>query len=247
MTIKPLRTLARSLLVAAFLVLPCGASAQLRSSIGMHGSVAVPTGELATGTRGGGLGFGARGGLGYGPVPLQLGLQLDLSWLLGMRDEVVRPLSEQPGVQQRMTASSKVLMTHGWLRAQPWSGVVRPFAEGLFGFKMLFTDVQISLETRAGDSLLVDADNEAESVALSYGLGAGIDIPLGVTRDAVHDTPLEPMIRLGLQMLWGGDAEHFEPGSGQLERGRYTFETNRSRTDLVLIYVGFCFVTGEPS
>jgi hypothetical protein len=247
MSVLQLRAFAFSLLLATFTVIPHGASAQLRPSIGMHGSVQLPVGELPGSNRRGGLGLGARGGLGYAPVPLQVGLQLDLAWLVGTGEEVVRPLMEVPGVVQRATAASKILMTHGWLRAQPWSGAVRPFAEGLLGFKMLFTHVQVALETADGDSLVVDADDERESLALSYGFGAGLDIPLGVTRDAKRNTPIEPVITLGVQLLWGGEADHFEPGSGRYERRRYVFDTSRAPTDLVMIYVGLNFVTGKPS
>ncbi len=232
-------------LFAALLVLGVAgrAHAQLRGDLGFHGALAIPYGPLAHDLGEAGIGFGFRGGLGWYPIPLRAGLQVDAAWLVFGHERISAPLRDAPNTTRHVDLLSHVVMAHVWLRAQPWEGVVRPFAQALLGFKRFATDIDVTLTSRTSDARNTSTRTDAHALALSYGLGVGLDVRVGGSRDGRH----EGFITLGASMLWGARGEHPSPRSDREPSAALPLSTARSPTHVVFPYVGLSMTLGAGS
>jgi opacity protein-like surface antigen len=122
-------------------------------------------------------------------------------------------------------------MTHFVARAQPRHGAVRPYADGLVGFKYLFTNTSIDIDSENGAS-----DTNLSDLTLSYGLGGGLQVRL--TSSAKRPVVL---IDAGVRYLRGSRAEYLREGSIRRENGAVFFDVLSSRTDVVTAQVGVTF------
>jgi hypothetical protein len=227
--------------LAIAVAVPATARAQLQGDLGFHGALTFPQGELARDLGDAGVGLGFRGGIGLRAIPLRLGVQLDAAWLVFGHERSSTPLLESPDVTRHVDVLSYVLMAHAWLRAQPWHGDVRPFAQILVGFKHFATDVDVTLTNRAGESLVASERRASYAIAPSYGLGAGVDILVGRSRDRTA----EGFLTFGLAVLWGADAEHPSTRSSQTARDGRVLPSARSSTDIIAAYVGLSMTFGN--
>jgi opacity protein-like surface antigen len=114
---------------------------------------------------------------------------------------------------------------------QPRHGAVRPYVDGLIGFKYLYTNTTIEIDTENSPS-----DTNLSDVTLSYGVGGGVQVQLTSSRR-------RPVVLLdaGVRYLRGGRAEYLREGSIQREDGVVFFDVLRSRTDVVTAQVGVTF------
>lgn len=134
-----------------------------------------------------------------------------------------------------------MFMGHFVVRLQPNKGYIRPYLDGLFGFKHLRTYTQVS------DADSYDDDNIASTThisdtALSYGAGAGIMLPLFIsmnrqTRRSFFSISLD----LGIRYLKGGRAEYLIEGAIESHSGRLIYNVSQSYTDLATVYLGLTF------
>ncbi|WP_103019781.1 hypothetical protein [Salinibacter altiplanensis] len=199
---------------------------------------AVPRGGLRDNISfGGGLQGFIGGWVGQGP--LMLGLDVAFLGYGHTTDQVPFSSTVGPRVPVEVSTSNNVLETHLSARLQHRSGRFRPYAEGLVGFKYLFTRTQIG-DGDFGDGPGRDLKDEIASstnyddFALSGGAGAGVDVRVFRQEEAAK-TVQAVSLRLGAQYLLGTEAEYLaegtladEDGSGQLEADE--LDVRRSRT-----------------
>ena len=172
-------------------------------------AVGVPQNELSQNVKHDGLGFDLY--LGTGPPRLPIAFGAELGFLTyGSKDSTDR-LAGQP---VRVTTDNDIFLGHLVVRIRPHDWVVRPYVEGLVGFKLFFTNTKVSsldgTETIASESDNADA-------AFSYGAGGGVIVPL-------FGGPF--YVSAGARYLFGTKASYLSKGS---------VEVKTSETDLLLV------------
>lgn len=118
------------------------------------------------------------------------------------------------------------------LRAQPRSGPVRPYVDGLIGLKYLFT--RTSVTDVDGDETIA-SDTDLGDTTFSYGVGGGLQIPLTKGRESriILDT--------NVRYLRGGRADYLRRGSIIVDNGTVFYDILSSRTDVLTVQVGVMF------
>ncbi len=180
-------------------------------------------------------GYGASGQFGYflGDTPVMVGVDFGyLNYGTTRRFESFSPDIPEVTVQVRTT--NNILMTHGFVRLQPQDGPVRPYVEGLVGFKYLFT--RSSILDDFLDEPIASSTN-FDDLAGSWGVGTGLDIRLWENhrRRGIADVSLS----IGAKYLWGSEAAYLRKGSIRREPdGSITFLVFHSRTDMLVPSIG---------
>jgi opacity protein-like surface antigen len=118
------------------------------------------------------------------------------------------------------------------LRAQPRTGPVRPYFDGLIGLKHLFTKTSIS---DLSDDETIASNTDLSDTALSYGFGGGLQIPLTKGPEA------RILLDTGVRYLRGARAEYLRKGSIREDNGLVFFDVLSSRTDVLTVQVGVIF------
>ena len=138
-----------------------------------------------------------------------------------------------PELEVEVSTTNNIFWTHAVLRAQPSSGKVRPYFDGLVGLKHFYT--QTSINSDFSDETIAASTNKRDT-AFSYGIGGGVQIhiaDLSQSSQIVFDTKL--------RYLRGGEAEYLREGSIIRDGGNISFDLLRSRTDLLSFQIGVTF------
>ncbi|HYP26375.1 MAG TPA: outer membrane beta-barrel protein [Blastocatellia bacterium] len=199
--------------------------------IGLDFATVVPRGGFSENVTNNGYGVGGRFLVGLGRSPFHLGV--DAAFTNYGSEEHEEPLSTTiPEIDVKVRTDNNIILTHLLLRAQPRSGRVRPYADGLIGLKYLFTRTSISNEF---DEEIASTTNLSDTT-FSYGFGGGLQVHLaniGPTGDISFDTKV--------RYLRGSQAEYLKKGSIRRENGSVSFDVLSSRTDVVTVQVGVTF------
>lgn len=205
--------------------------------------VGVPQGAFRDNVDDLGFGVDVFGGLGFGQSPVVLGL--NVGFLIYGREKRKAPFSTTiPDVTVEVTTTNNILKSHLVLRVQPPEGTLRPYLDGLFGLKYLFTQTRVENEGFGQQEAIAQSTN-FDDVALSYGLGGGVAIelyrPQPTTPEKKTIEALE--LRLGAEYLFGSEAEYLREGpiedingNGRIEESE--LDVQRSRTALLVPQLG---------
>lgn len=213
------------------------AAAQVTPRASVDFLIGVPVGEFADNVNNLGFGIGLNGGIGLSPAPVMLGI--DIGYLIYGFERRSEPFSTTiPDVTVDVETTNSIAFGHVFLRIQPQTGALQPYAEALFGFKYLFT--RTSVENRQSSESIAASVN-FDDFASSYGFGGGLDIRVF---QGVNDNSrsYSIMINIGARYLLGSSAEYLERDSTGRENGELSFDVIRSRTDLILPQLGATFV-----
>jgi len=228
------------------LSVPADANAQQqlppRGQASLSFVVGVPTGEFADNVDNVGFGGDLYLGAVLGTSPFQVGL--DLSFLIYGRSTDRVPFSQTvgPRVTVDVVTTNSIIQPHLSLRVQPPTGVVRPYLEGLIGFKYLATNTSVR-DDRSNED--VASSTNFDDFAWSGGAGGGVDIRVATQKSERPGQPQRAYhIKLGVQYLLGQEAEYLAEdrledtnNDGQLTEDELPIR--RSRTDLIQPMVGF--------
>lgn len=124
------------------------------------------------------FGFGVTYGVGYGELPLLLGL--DFAMLNASQGSTAITLDEGDDggrVAALQSARFRTFYFDAFLRVQPPNWPVRPYVEGFIGTKLVqsqFTLTLPSSDMMAADAGQTEVDDHAW--ARSFGVGAGVDL-----------------------------------------------------------------------
>jgi opacity protein-like surface antigen len=185
----------------------------------------VPRGEFSENLTNNGYGAGMQGFVRIGSSPFMVGGDLALV-IYG--DE--RRLD--PTISERVTTSNYILLPHFVLRAQPRSGVIRPYVEGLIGLKYLWTETSTS-EVDFDGNIINDVN--LSDTSFSYGVGGGLQISPTKSRESRF------MLDIGVRWLGGGRAEYLREGSIRVVNGSVVYDVLSSRTNALAVQVGVSY------
>jgi hypothetical protein len=233
---------AKSVLSACFLTLLIGGAtivhaqdsgrhANEHGQVGAYFMIVVPRGEFSENVTNNGYGAGGQFLIRLGPSPFLAGG--DFGAVVYGSESRREPISTTiPNLQVRVSTSNNIFLGHFVLRAQPRSGLVRPYFDGLIGLKYLFTSTSIS-DLSDGETFASSTD--LSDTTLSYGFGGGLQIPLHKGREA------RILLDTNVRYLRGGRAEYLRKGSIREENGQVFFDVFSSRTDVLAVQIGVTF------
>ncbi len=130
-----------------------------------------------------------------------------------------------------LTTRSKIFGYHPLLRLTPLTGKVRPYADGMVGFRQFST---VSKVTAKGTEGNVSKERNEGDLAFSLGWAAGVQVMLGTKAYA----------EVRVERFNSGEATYVDPSSVSVsDQGEVSFNTLTSNTDVtnVLFGVGFRF------
>ncbi|HEX7070614.1 MAG TPA: hypothetical protein VF190_07400, partial [Rhodothermales bacterium] len=230
---RPMRRLALLILLLVITFAPARAQHVPEFSGGF--TVGVPMGPFARHLSTPAFGFGGLIGTRLSGLPITLGL--DGAIMLYGLDVDDRPFHHAYGAHAITTQG--IAMGHLVVRVQDASQPVSPYADVLVGAKYLYTETHVDGEPwayafdRFHDSVPFD------DLAFSYGMGGGVQFrwmtaPLGEDGPAARFS-----VHLGVRYLFGSKARFLQPGASFEENGEVYYETETSRTDMVVPHLGF--------
>jgi hypothetical protein len=211
----------------------------ISGQINLRGTAGVPTGGFGTniGT-GGGLHLFIGGYLDNAPVTIGL----DVGFVTYGRTIDTVPVSETigPRAQVDVETNNSLVQPHFVVRLQPKTGRVRPFVDGLVGFKYLFTRTSVKDDDISDDTFA--STTNYDDFAVSAGAGAGVDVRV-YTQDDPAKEVRTVSLHLGVQYLWGQQATYLsegdlvdQNGNGRLEGDELPVQ--KSRTSLLQPQLG---------
>ena len=222
----------RPLTFAIFILVALGGSARTRAQelqLGIDFLTAIPQSEFKQNVKNNGFGVSGNVLVGLGRSPLLAGLDAGLA-TYGHESRKVPLSGSIPDITVDVKTDNNIVLTHFLLRAQPRHGAVRPYADGLVGFKYLFT--KTTVQSDSSDQPLA-SNNNLSDFAFSYGLGGGVQsrlARLGRSRELLFDAKV--------RYLWGAQARYLKEGSIVRAGGTAIFDVLSSRTNAVTLQVG---------
>lgn len=215
--------LSTSLLLAA---LP--GFAQLRSQATLGGTIGLttPTGEFERTWGRDMLTLGAHLGFPLGVPFLQGGFAFDYS-RMGEADQTVPVNNPDLAVTEgELTVRAKVLSYHPLLRFSPLRGKVRPYVDGLVGFRQFTTLSRVTVD---GLEQPVSEERSNNDLAFSTGWAAGLMVTWGGIA----------YVEARVERFNSGEATYVDPASITVsDQGTVGFNTLTSRTDAVNVLLG---------
>lgn len=203
--------------------------------------VGIPQGEFKDQADHVGGGIDIMGGYRFANSPIMLGLEFGfMNFGTDTREE---PLSTTiPDLKVEVENSYNLAHGNLLLRVIAPPAVVRPYADGLFGFNYFFTETVIR---ERGDFFEEDklSDTNFEDTTLSYGFGAGVQFRLWQKKgdDAGLSENVQPSsvyLNLRSRYMFGREAEYLQKGSIKIDGGQATYDVSQSKTDLLHIKIG---------
>jgi hypothetical protein len=182
------------------------------------------------------LGFGLSGQiLFFNPtVNLPFGFGLDIGYLNYGSESRQEPFSTTiPDVVVDVDRSNNLVNFHLLFHIAPPTGIVRPYAELLFGGEYLFTET--SIKSRGDEE--VASNTNFDDFAWNYGFGGGLLINL-YSPDQSEGTFQALFLDLKVRYLYGTEAEYLKEGSVIIQNGSVYYDVSKSKTDLLITQLG---------
>ncbi len=226
-------------LTAMVLILIASATANpttTRWAGGMHFNSGLLQGDLKDQI--GNDAYGLDGQIFYTPKTKPFAIGLDLSWMNYGSETRREPFSTTiPDVTVDVTTSNSIVQALFVLRRRVPAGRVQLYGDALVGLNYLYTRTNIS--NTGGEIENIAGHTNQDDAAFAYGIGGGALLSL-YTRNVkkVFRSPLQILLDAGVRYVRGGEAEYLKEGSIQRDDGNVTFETMKSRTDMVKVYAG---------
>lgn len=183
-------------------------------------------------------GYGFSGHFGYflGKAPILIGADFGfVNW--GIEKQRASLGNAPAGVTVDLRTSTSALMLHTFARLQPQQGVVRPYIEGVWGWKHLSSRISI---TNDSVDMATASSARLSDWAGSWGGGAGVDLRIRKSRqEGIENGGFEVTLNLSARYLMGGEAAHLDRGSIlRNSDGTASFATLQSKTDVLMPQAG---------
>lgn len=230
------------ILLSGSVICQQSASAQ-ELDAGINFQVVLPQNEFGESINTTGLGVNLNGLYRFPQSPFGLGL--DFNFINFGRDTRDEPLSSTiPDLKVRVENEYNLVQGFLVAKVQPQDGVLRPYAEGLAGFNYFYTQTSIENRRSPGDEPIA-TDTNFEDWAFAWGGGGGLMIRVFDRRGSEKYNSENPLaagyLNLGARYLNGSEAEYLREGSIVVNNGNVTYDTLQSRTDMLVLQIGFIF------
>src|SRR6056297_1673 len=229
-------------LIFSFFTLHHSAGAQ-ELDAGVNFQVVIPQNEFDESINRLGAGINIFGLYRFPGSPFGLGLDFNFNnFGRDTREESIS--STIPDLKVRVENEYNLVQGLMVAKFQPRDGILRPYAEGLAGFNYFYTQTSIENRGNLSDEPIA-RDTNFEDWAFAWGGGGGMMIRVFDSRGSTNLTAENPIaagyINLGVRYLNGSEAEYLREGSIVNENGSVTYETLKSRTDMLIVQLGFVF------
>lgn len=221
------------------------ALAQERTTMAMNLHVVSPQGPFRQNVDRLGFGIQFAGAYRLSGSPISLGAEFAFQ-NYGI-DSRVEPLSSTiPDLKVQVDNSYNQLALLLVARAEPFtSGTVRPYMEAVWGTNYFFTETTINNRFSADDEPIA-RDTNIDDWAMAWGGGAGVQFQIYETESEVFGgigeemktVPTKIFLNLGTRYMFGNEATYLKEGSVSVSNGQVTYDTSRSKTDMVIFQVG---------
>ncbi len=236
-----LRSVAIVLLMSA---LCTSANAQVKPEASIGLLLGFPQGEFRDHVPNLGIGISGMVGIRIPNSPVFIGG--DLGFLIYGHEQRREMFSYSiQDVEVRIITSNNIVQGNLFLRLQPGMGSVRPYFDGLVGFKYLFTETEIRNVFWSDENPIAESINLGD-LAFGYGVGFGIAFQV-VDRTQARlksgEGPIGILIDLRLRYLMGTEADYLKKGSVLREDdGSIIYNIHTSRTDFLMPFIGVSLI-----
>lgn len=147
-----------------------------------------------------------------------------------------------------VNTTNSILTAHFVARLVPFEGAIEPFIGGLLGLKYIYSNIDMesqALLNEADGDIIIIGDNDIrtssnfDAMAVSYGLGAGVNIRFFDGYLGMQDSPTTISLHLGARYLFGSEADYLTENSISVASEGVRFERVESNTDMLIPSLGF--------
>jgi len=228
-----------AVLYSLFLFIPALHAQELTAGVNLQ--AVIPQNEFSESIDTEGGGIQAFGLYRFGQSPFGLGL--DFNFINFGRDTRDEPLSSTiPDLRVQVENEYNLIQGLMLAKVQPPDGIFRPYAEGLAGFNYFFTQTSIENRRNTGGEPIA-TDTNFDDWGFAWGGGGGVMVRVFDRRGSETYNSENPVaagyINAGVRFLNGSEAEYLREGSIIIENGTVSFDTLQSRTDMLIIQLGF--------
>ncbi len=172
----------------------------------------------------------------YTPESFPVGFGLDISFMnYGSEERRENFSSTIPDVRVDVENTNNMATMCFLVRYRPIDkGAVSPYLDGLFGFRYLYTDTEIT-----SDYEVIASDTNFDDFAGTYGFGGGVGIKLHTFDTPMDDGKLVTLyLDLKVRYMKGGEAEYLKEGSIIRDGSSVSYESYKSYTDMMVYVIG---------
>lgn len=229
------------ILALLFILLTSFGFSQSRFQTGIYFAMGFPQGTFKENVDD--ISYGVSGYFTYRLPRSPLSVGFSFSWLQyghESREEQLGP--HIPEVWVDVNTTNAMILGHFLVRLQPPTGHLRPYLDGLFGFKLLTTDTRVRSQEFFDDNDPIATSNHIRDTALSVGAGAGVMINVyAVPPRPNRPSPFAIAVDLGARYLKGGNTEYMIEGGLYQEGDDLILEVYESTTDIITLHIGISF------
>ncbi len=201
---------------------------------GLNFTLGFPTGEFKDNVRRTGFGVSGEFLILTPTVQNPFSIGINLGYINYGSESRTEPFSLTiPDVVVDVNRTNNIVNFHVLLQLAFPTGIIRPYAEGLFGGSYIFTET--SIKSHGVDE--VASSTNFDDFAWSYGAGGGFLIQV-YSSDNPEDKVSSVFIDLKARYLYGSEAEYLKEGSVSIDNGKVIYNTSKSKTDLLTAHIG---------
>lgn len=226
--------------LASLGVLSAAPAAAINGQAGAGFVVAEPRGELGESIEKTGFGGEVHGGVWLGPSPVMIGGKLDI---INYGNESRRePFSLTiPDVEVEVNTTNMIYGGHLFLRLEPRIPTVRPYVEGVVGFKYFQTTTKIQ-EINSSDPDPIAESTNLDDGVFSWGGSGGLMVHVWSSVGSGTATAPAPAfdlwLDLGVSYQGGGEADYLKEGAITRGPDGVEYDVSRSSTELLVYLIG---------
>lgn len=222
-----------AVMLAGVLTVASSVSAVPSFEAGLHFNAGFPQGDFKDQVDKNAFGIGGQGFYAPGTSPFAIGLEF--GFMNYGNEKRKEPFSTTiPDVTVDVTTSNNIVQGFFVFRGHVPAGAIRPYADALIGFNYLFTQTKIS--NASNDEEVASSTNQDDGV-FAYGFGGGFMVPI-YKSPADKAKPIVVSLDAGLRYILGGEAEYLKKGSISREDGKVSFDTIKSKTNMLRLHIG---------
>ena len=215
------------LLVLSTATISLAQNADFQGSLGGGIGVSVPTGDFQRSVEQNMVLLNAHLAFPLGRLPvIQGGFAFGYS-VMGRNDRTVPVNTDYMDITEgTLTTRSKVFSYHPLLRLNPLTGRIRPYVDGMVGFRQFSTTSKVTAD---GVEENISKERNETDVAFSTGWAAGLMYTFG---DRAY-------MEIRVEVIDSGEATYVDPESVTIsDEGMVGFSTKTSNTDVTNVTAG---------